>query len=143
MKLKIETLITKDSRGFEANNSKVFNQLYGLSYSEDFIAKSFEVKEYSISSDERNLFQLLLSRVAEDFSKITTILAFCNLEIEKPIDERKPVKFDTVINDSVFLTASQFSLINCENISYEDIAWNNFQIPDGKKATFTFAISYK
>lgn len=142
MNIKVETLFTKNSKGFEANNNKVLNQVFGSNYSEDFVVSTLKVEEIQISSTENNSFELLLSDIVSDLLKVSAIHAFCNLEINSPTDFAIPVKFITQIDD-LYLTATQFSLINCENLSFDTMKFHSLQIPTDKNALFTLIVALK
>jgi len=141
MKIKIETLITKDST-FQASSSKVFNQLFAESSSKDFTANSFDVKEFSISSDEKNLFELKLSSIIQDFSKVSSITAFCNSTPKNTKELIKPVRFTTQINETSIIS-SQFAIYDIQDMFLNDIVFNTFDIKEDNSVIFTLAISFK
>ena len=142
MNIKVETLFTKNSKGFEANNNKVLNQVFGSNYSENFVVSTLKVEEIQIKSTENNSFELSLLDIVSDISKISAIHVFCNQEINTPTDYAIPIKFTTQIDD-LFLVATQFSLINCENLVFNVMKFHTLQIPTNKNALFTLIVALK
>lgn len=142
MNIKIETLVTKDSRSFEANNSKVYNQVYGASYSDKFPVSSVKLEEISVTDSEAAAFLLNLTELASDTTKISSIIAFCNQEVLSPADNATPLRFKTNIGGAT-LSLSQFSIVNCDTVDLSDISFSEIQIPVGKKAILTIAITYR
>lgn len=142
MNIKIETLVTKDSRSFEANNSKVYNQVYGASYSNNFPVSSVKLEEISVKDTEAAAFLLNLTELASDTTKISSIIAFCNQEVQSPADTATPLRFKTSLG-GLTLELSQFSIVNCETADLSYISFSELQIPAGKKAILTIAITYR
>lgn len=138
MKLKIETLITKDVNAFQAGNGRVFNQIYGDNYSSEFKVSSFNTQEIELETSN----QIDLSDFIQDFSKISSIIVFCVTSVQNPEDNYIPILFETII-DSVSFKQSQLSLVNCDLSNVLSLVFDNFEIPADKKALLTLAISKK
>lgn len=142
MNLVIETLIKKDSRGFESNNNSVFNQVRGASYSETFETATLKIEENAVKYEDKENFILNINNIVQDVTKITSILAFCHLQINSPEDTAIPVKFSYTLG-GVNFKSSQFSVINCEGSDLSGFQISNLEIPETKTALLTLAITVK
>jgi hypothetical protein len=141
MKLKVETSISKETI-FQANNSKVFNQLFASSDSDEFKASALDIKEVSLTQAENGTYEFKLSDLVSDFSKVSSLTVFCNslpADTKQPI---RPVKFTTAINTASIIS-SQFSVYNIEDMTLDDIICNTFTVAAEENAVFTIIISYK
>jgi hypothetical protein len=142
MKAKIETTISKDVGGIDANNSAIFNQVRSVNASDEFDVSAVKFFEYEVSFSDIGLFQIALADIVEDTTKISAIVVFAFQQVEEDTDYPLPVKFRYNLG-LVDIVSSQFAIVNCEETDLSELIFSEFQVATDKKATFTIAITYR
>jgi hypothetical protein len=139
MNAKIETIITRNVGG--CNGGSVSNQVRSVASEDNFPVSSSRFFDYEITDLQKDSLQVILTDIIEDTTKISSIVVFAFQQIETceyPI----PVRFMYEIG-SVSIVSSQFSIVNCEEVDLSELSFHNFQVPTGKKATLTIAITLR
>lgn len=143
MKLKLETLIIKESIGFESNSLRTFNQIFGSDFDDNFVIKSLKIQDFEIEESEKNVFSFDLSTIVPDISKLSMVAIFCQNLLKSPTDLPDNVKFDLSIDGNVLSKTCQFILANIEDANFTEITVNNFDVKTGKTAQLTIVTAYK
>lgn len=143
MKLKVSTSIVKEELGFESSSSKYINQVFGSDFDNNFVVKGLNVLEYEITESEKDSFEFDINTIIQDFTKVSMIQVYCKTRPESPSDIVSDTKFSIFADGVQILKASQFTLINTEEISFTSLRFSNFSVEELKTSILTIAIANK
>lgn len=143
MKANFQTLLTKEAIGFDANSSKVFNQIFGADFDENFTVKSIKTHEFNIPESDKNSFSFDLSSVVPDFDKLSAVLIFCNNVLVSPEDLPESVRFQIDLDGNPFVQCAQYSMVNIKDPMFTEMTISTFDIATGKSAMLTVVVVLK
>jgi len=140
MEAKIETIITRSINNCTGN--RFSNQIRSINSEDNFPVSAVNFFEYEITDLQKDSFQVLLTDLIEDTTKISSIVIFCSEQTVSCSDYPIPIRFMYEIG-GISIVSSQFSIVNCEEMDLSELSFHTFQIPTNKKAILTISITLR
>lgn len=141
MSVRIETSIKKYNKGYTQYETNIINQIFDTGDENSLKIKNLIIEDLEVEFADAATFSKQLSEVGGlDFDNYSLLSIFAKEKIESPTDMGLPVRFDVEIHPGSTITSSQFTIANCDGISWSDVTISNLRPNIDKKVLLTIVV---